>query len=300
MHIFATEFNDFTTMKRVFFLLVFSLGYLHAQQGLHVGVTGGPQSTWLFNEHDSNEGPNLDYQPRWGSNFGLRLGYHFTDFVGIESGLLYSTRGQKYKGELDYGLYGTPNAKADLTALTRLNYLQIPFLFSTGSDPSSTSAFKFYTGPQLMFLMGTKEELNIKNRVTNVEWKGTGTATSYELVTQIPNLPAVTDKGKYSDSKYTKFQLAWVLGFGTSFKIAENMFLDLTFRFDYAFGDAENKEITIIEQNGTAITTNQPKVWDKLESKFKETSNPNAPKRPQTMNVAGGVNFGFTYVLGSN
>ncbi len=288
-------------MKKVLFFLVFSLGYVvNAQQGLHVGVIGGPQSTWLFNEQDSNEGPNLDYQPKWGTNVGLRLGYHFTDFVGIESGLAFSSRGQKYKGELDYAPYGSPSAKADLTATTKLNYLQIPFLFSTGSDPSSTSGFRFYTGPQLMFLMNSKDEITIKNRVTNVETKATINFDEVELTTTVPNLGSTTSKGKYSDSPYTKFQLAWVLGFGTAFKIADNMYLDLTFRFDYAFGDAENKEVTQIEYNGTPITTNQPKIWDNLESKFKGTSNPNAAKRPSTMNVAGGINFGFTYVLGSN
>lgn len=287
-------------MKKVLIFLMFCLAYhANAQQGLHVGVTGGPQSTWLFNEHDSNEGPNLDYAPRYGANFGLRLGYHFTDYVGIESGFAYSSRGQKYKGELDYAPYGSPGQKSDLTALTRLNYLQIPFFFSTGSDPSSTSAFRFYTGPQLMFLLGSREEVNIKNRVTNWEWNTKIEHDSYESTLNIPNLPTVTDKGKFSSTPYNKFQLAWVLGFGSSFKIAENAYLDFTIRFDYAFGDAENKEVTIIEQNGTAITTNQPKVWDKLESKYKSTNNPNAEKRPTTMNVAGGINFGFTYVLGS-
>lgn len=289
-------------MKKVLFFLLLGLGStLNAQQGLHVGVVGGPQSTWLFNEHDSNEGPNLDYQPKWGANFGLRLGYHFTDFVGIETGLTFSSRGQKYKGELDYGVYGTPSAKADLTASTKLNYLQIPFLFSTGSEPSHTSSFRFYTGPQLMFLMNSKDEVYIKNRVTNVEIKRTTNYDEYESTTTVPGLGSTTTKYKYSGSPYTKFQLAWVLGFGTAFKVADNLYLDLTFRFDYAFGDAENKETTIIEQDGVAVPANmQSKIWEDLESKYKETSNPNAPKRPSTMNVAGGINFGFTYVLGSN
>ncbi len=289
-------------MKKTIFFLVCILGFsLQAQQGLHVGVTGGPQSTWLFNEHDSNEGHNLNYAPRWGANFGLRLGYHFTDYVGIESGIVYSTRGQKYKGELDYSPYGAPTKKADLTASTRLNYLQIPFLFSTGSDPSSTSAFRFYTGPQLMFLLSSKDTWNIVNRVTKEEWIGTINYDKKEFTIKNPNsIPSTdsTDKEKYSGPLYNKFQLAWVLGFGSSFKIAENMYLDFTLRFDYAFGDAENKEVTIIEQNGTP-NTNQPKAWDNLESKFKSTSNSNAAKRPSTMNVAGGINFGFTYVLGS-
>lgn len=288
-------------MKKVLFFLLLSLGCtVNAQQGLHVGVVGGPQSTWLFNEHDSNEGPNLDYQPKWGANFGLRLGYHFTDFVGIETGLAFSSRGQKYKGELDYGVYGTPSAKADLTASTKLNYLQIPFLFSTGSEPSHTSSFRFYTGPQLMFLMNSKDDVYIKNRVNNDEWKSTTNYDEYESTTTLPGLGSTTKKKKYSGSPYTKFQLAWVLGFGTAFKIADNLYLDLTFRFDYAFGDAENKETTVIEEDGVAVPANmQTKIWDDLESKYKGTSNPNAPKRPATMNVAGGINFGFTYVLGS-
>ena len=285
-------------MKKIIVLLVLSMSYAsYAQQGLHVGVVGGPQSTWLFNEHDSNEGPHLDYQPKWGANFGLRLGYHFTDFVGIESGLAFSSRGQKYQGELDYFPYGFPNAKSDLSAVTKLNYLQVPFLFSTGSEPSSTSSFRFYTGPQLMFLMSSKEEVNIKNRVTNEEWIIKVNHNSYESTYKLPNLPTPTNKAKYSGPKYNKFQLAWVLGFGSAFKIADNMYLDLTLRFDYAFGDAENKETTIIEQNGVAITTNQPKVWDKLESKYKTSINPNIEKRPSTMNVSGGIIFGFTYVL---
>lgn len=293
-------------MKKILFLLAVSFSLtVQAQQGLHVGIMGGPQSTWLFNEHDSNEGKNLDYQPKWGANFGLRLGYHFTDFVGIETGLLYSSRGQKYKGELDYindatfYNYGSPSALADLTATTRLNYLQIPFLFTTGSEPSHTSSFRFYTGPQLMFLMKSETKAKIENRVTKQVWDLNYTHTGYENKTTLGTI-SQTDKGKYSDSPYTKFQLAWVLGFGTAFKIADNMYLDLTFRFDYAFGDAENKEVTIIEKNGQAITSNQPKVWDNLESKFKRTVNPNAAKRPATMNVSGGINLGFTYVLETN
>ena len=39
-------------MKKILIVLIAITGFLaaEAQQGLHIGVKGGPQSTWMFNQ----------------------------------------------------------------------------------------------------------------------------------------------------------------------------------------------------------------------------------------------------------
>ena len=88
-------------MKRIVFLLLFVLfssPSVFAQQGFEVGINVLPQTTWIMNKTDFDQGALLDHKPTFGIAYGLDFGYNFTDNLGIQVGFLHSQQGQNYEG----------------------------------------------------------------------------------------------------------------------------------------------------------------------------------------------------------
>jgi hypothetical protein len=132
-------------------LLITALAFLStgvmAQQGLHLGVKGAPQSTWMFNADDSDN-PNWLFVPTFRYSFGASMAYFFSDAVGLGIDLTYSAQGQRY--ELN-----------DLNLYTKLNYFKIPVLFQFHSNAESTAMFYLHAGPQFGILMSATGEADI-------------------------------------------------------------------------------------------------------------------------------------------
>lgn len=221
-------------------LLLFGCSHsLLAQKGPQIGVFGGPQSTWMFNQDDSDEGDQLDYQPTYGSQMGVRAGFFFSDKVGLEAGFFRSSQGQKYKHVFEFG-----GNEEEYESERSLTYNKIPILLHLRSQPDEAAYFSVVVGPQFSMLSGMSSSNDFPSGF-GLQANSWGDESDYEEMT--------TDI---------------VLGFGPGFSLTDFLKLDLHFRFDYSFTDAENKS----------------EGW--------------SDDRPITNNVTGALQLGLVYGFG--
>ncbi|MEN3040515.1 MAG: porin family protein [Bacteroidia bacterium] len=271
--------------KGVVILSLLWMGSTYAQQGtIKVGAVVLPQNTWLLNKQDSDAGPELDYVVTWGFAGGLTVGYNFMDNLGVGLDVLYSRQGQKYKGEF-------PNApEIKLTAQTTLNYLKLPIFLRFNSDPNSTVQFSFLLGPQANLLLSYKDKATIKGEGNSFDSEASGTTFTVNFTS--PSEPPSRFDAKLTAPIYTSFSLAAALGLGVDIRLSEQLLLNVHFRGDYTFGDAENKKTEVLF-NGES-----EKYWTNRQHKYDLFSdNPNPPSRPSTTPITGGVMVGLTYTI---
>lgn len=136
-------------MRKGLFLFFFVIGTtgLMAQKGLHVGLKGAPQSTWMFNGDDSDNS-NWLFVPTFRASFGASFAYFFSDNAGLGVDLTYSAQGQKYE------LNG-------VDAFTKLSYFKIPVLFHYHSNAESSALFYLNVGPQFSLLTSGQTETTL-------------------------------------------------------------------------------------------------------------------------------------------
>lgn len=127
-------------MKNLLLLVLFALlsAVAYSQKGLHLGVKGTPQNTWMFNADDSDD-PDFLYVPTFRSSFGASFSYFLSDAVGVGVDILYSMQGQRFEvNEQDI--------------FNKTNYLKIPILFHFHSNDESAALFYLNAGPQFGIL----------------------------------------------------------------------------------------------------------------------------------------------------
>lgn len=127
--------------------LILVCGVAHAQKGLHAGLKGAPQSTWMFNGDDSDNA-NWEYVPTFRSSFGANFAWFFSDAVGLGVDVIYSNQGQRYEFN-----------EAEL--FTKTSYLKIPVLFHYHSGFDGTAFFYLNAGPQIAILSSATAETNL-------------------------------------------------------------------------------------------------------------------------------------------
>lgn len=206
-------------MKSRNFLVLFVLALMFtapafAQKGLEVGVRIIPQSVWIINDDDAARGDGLDYTRTWGMAYGVQAGYNFLDFLGLQTGLLVSSQGQKYVHDGSAGFE---------TSQVKLNYLKIPILLKVNSSPDAGAQFVATAGVQMGILTNAKyytddEEVNITGLL--------GNDISYKDL-------------------FSSGDLAAVFSLGARFRVSDSFNLGLSFRGDYSLSDIENKEFQI-------------------------------------------------------
>lgn len=127
-------------MKKIFLIIAASASctLAMAQQGVHIGVIGGPQATWLLNKNDSDD-PSVKYKNGFKGYFGATVDYHFIDKLGVGVELLYSFQGQKYSD-------GSVVLKRDV------NYFKLPVLLNFNTSPEHVVMLVGKVGPEFSFL----------------------------------------------------------------------------------------------------------------------------------------------------
>ncbi len=206
----------------VFFALLMSVPAF-SQAGLEVGAFVMPQSVWVFNKDDSDQGARLDYVPKYSFAYGAKVGFNFSDAIGLQTGLIISKQGQDYDSD-GSGAFGgiLPSSWVGTDRTMDLTYLKIPLLLKFNSNPDAGTAFLFTFGPQLAFL-------------TNAESSVDDVAESFN--------------GYTLEDLYEGNYLGLVMSIGARFSIGESLYLNTSFRFDGSLGDVENKD-----QNGHWLT----------------------------------------------
>ena len=216
-----------------------------SQVGLEVGGFVMPQSVWIFNKDDSDQNARLDYVTKYSMAFGAEVGFNFAPTLGIQSGIIISKQGQDYDSDGSGAFSGNlPSSWIGTERTMDLTYVKIPLLLKFNSNPDAGSAFLFKIGPQLAFL--------------------TDASSSVDDVAESFN-------GYTLEDLYEKNYIGLVMSLGARFTVAENLFLNTSFRFDGSLGDVENKE----DVDGHWLND-----------------------RPEGRAVTGGVQVGLSYNIG--
>lgn len=190
-----------------FCLLMATSSSVFAQQGFEFGAQVMPQLTLIVNDDDFAAGDELNFRTTAHLAYGIHAAYNFNDHLGVQTGLLFSTQGQKYVND-------KPTANTS-TSEVRMNYLKIPLLLKFNSNPEASAQFVATVGPQFGLL-------NKVDYYTNDE------------KLSVPNF----------DFKewYNNMDLGAVLGLGARFRLTDNLQLGTSFRFDYSLGNIENED----------------------------------------------------------
>jgi hypothetical protein len=114
--------------------------------GLKLGLKLIPQSTWLFNQQDSDAGPELDYNSTFSLAFGGSVDYFVAPVFGIGLEFLISSQGQKY------------DSFDSLFFHRKLSYLKVPLMLSIASNGDGAGNFLAQIGPQASFLLNSSLE----------------------------------------------------------------------------------------------------------------------------------------------
>ncbi len=282
---------------KIILLAVFMLPFLgKAQQGT-IKVKGilSPQVSFLFNNDDSDAGPELDYASTIRFGGGIGAEYGLSDFVNVGLDLYLSPEGQKYTGTYTNSL----GQKLDMDYYTRLTYLKVPLYVKFTSAPDAVH-FQLLVGPQINVLVGgqTTYTLNVDGKKYQ-EYsgsKGEGTVTTYDPSTgqEVSKTTIV-----YPDVTYSKTLLGAFLGLGMGFPLADNMVLSTILRFDYTFGDVENK--SAMQYLKTDPNQTKTEVWatkPKFDISGTTPANYKAADRAKTSAVTGSFQIRFAYIIG--
>lgn len=111
-----------------------------AQSGV-VGFRFMP--TFSQMELRTSSGGTVEGEATLGYGFGIQLGYHWSDYVGIQGELMYTSTSQKYK-------------ENDVERRVDLKYLNVPLLLSLNTGKSRMVNFNVVVGPQIGFNVGAK------------------------------------------------------------------------------------------------------------------------------------------------
>ena len=113
-----------------------------AQQGFSISVKGTPSATWMNNKND-RDNKIADFNPLFGTSFGVGAGYNFNQNIGVETDVLYSLQGRRYE------IAGIENNQ-------RVNYIKVAPMFTYTIPTRGFVSFVGKVGPQLSILTDSK------------------------------------------------------------------------------------------------------------------------------------------------
>jgi len=132
----------FKHFLNVFFLCSLFF-YVNGQKGLEFGAFVQPQTHWILNAQDKDAGEAMVAKLPYSMGIGINVGYNFTDFLGVRTGLTYTTQGQDYINRL---------TEPDTSFAIDLKYLKVPLFVKLNTGISSKVSFMVMGGPQVGLL----------------------------------------------------------------------------------------------------------------------------------------------------
>jgi hypothetical protein len=196
----------------IFCISVFALS-LHAQKGIEIGPAFQVQSTWLLNDADFDEGPELDYKNTIQFSYGGLIGYGFSNRHGIRTGVLISQQGQEYTSSTEF----KPLPGASYRTMTE--YMNIPVLYRYNGELQMTnSSFLLTVGPQFGMLQSARS-----------------TSLIYDKVNQTAQLsPEFDSKNFFND-----LDISAHLGIGLVARFSKHVHMNVALNLNYSLTDVE-------------------------------------------------------------
>lgn len=189
-------------MKKLFLLICLGglISPARAQKGLHVGVDGAANLTFIINQNNYG-GREYNYAPTYHFAGGISAGYNFDHHFGFQAEAWTSHEGQNYAEDIANGIH--------YKRAVDLYYTNVPILFKYSGGAEYPTRFYLMFGPQFGFLR-----------------KATNTIDSSDKHTTF----SVTDR-------FNKTDLELVLDLGSDFTIYHNFYASAGIRFNYGLND---------------------------------------------------------------
>jgi hypothetical protein len=204
------------------FLLSISLSF--GQKTL--GVFYLPQRTSISNSINDKDDPIFQNKTTFGGGAGINITFWKNDVLGLQVGLMYISHNQKFISK--YKDLSYADSMRTYKGKKRLDYLKLPILAVTSLPVSKQFNLFGYAGPQFAYLL-----------------KGDGAVVIYrhygDGISDFFDLPP---SGSHF---YKKFLVDMVLGGGFNLKLAPELSISASLRFDYSLTDVENKDAEAYE-----------------------------------------------------
>jgi len=169
---------------------------------LELGVDGAFNTTWLFNNNVSDQGPNLNPNASFGGSYGITGTFFLGKAIGIGAEINFNSVNQKYDGTV---------SSVSFNATDHLNYIQVPLMLKVKTQ----SGFYFELGPEFNFLSSANGDL-----------------------TSSPANSLADYSGKDIKTGLSNSVMGVVFGFGGRFPITDHIGITAGLRFFGALGDA--------------------------------------------------------------
>ena len=247
-------------MKKLLFLILLTgiTGGVFAQKGFRAGVKGAYNATFLFNKNVSDAGDELDGKFSFGPQFGITLGYMFTEQAGVTVDVLMGTITQKYSHRLEIDSIPLAEISADFESKVVLKTIDIPVLFHFGVG----GGVYLEAGPQLSLISSGERTVEAFNYTVDV--------FGFSLSGNVPE--------NVEDMDYTNgSHISAVLGVGYDINLTEKLALNAGLRFVWGLSDVYAE---------SDFKTNDDFLLYNVQAK---------PSYEPTTAAAGGLHLGLTY-----
>jgi hypothetical protein len=155
-------------MKKIFiavgFVLVCAINLM--AQGLGFGIKAGAN---ISNTNISSDQYSLDTKSKFGFHGGVFVTFMFSDKLGVQPELLYSTQGSEYD-------------ESTFDGALSMDYINIPVLLRYNIN----EMFSVHVGPQFGILVKAEEEINGNTEDIKDDFKSSDVSAAFGVEVDLP------------------------------------------------------------------------------------------------------------------
>lgn len=192
---------------------------LMAQKGQYISPYGIYQYTSISNGEDYlSRDKILSLENTYHFAYGLQYINNYSNIFGIETGLKYSTTGQKYKGNITYDINTKDTGDIDFSSEVIMQFFHIPFLFRFNSQLDEDRIF-------MTISAGFQADILYKTDFTT------------------DPAPVIPAGGNINyNALFTSFNFSFVSNATFTYNLSDNLHVFLGFQMARSLGDIEKKK----------------------------------------------------------
>lgn len=154
-------------MRKIFLSFIFAAVVFSSSQAQQLSILGGlNMSNMTEKDDDENYSKEGEYKIRLGGHAGLLYTYNFSDKLGIETGVMFNTKGFRLKFEEEEFFEENPQKSSSemikYKVNVNLNYIDIPVMLKFNHDLNEKISLIGYTGPALGIAVGGKFKTKVE------------------------------------------------------------------------------------------------------------------------------------------